>query len=188
MIVVNNNNNKEQQKALSFIFRSFTSESKKFFLRSDISYQFEQFCEQHDCTKPVANFIAGIQEAVVVEPWIYLLVRVGAGRWEYYRYHIDTIEAETIDVSKFLQVKERMVNPALQEDDWVLEVDFAPCQRDIPKLKEQHSIGRGVEFLNRHLSNRLFTDAKQFKFICKFSTGQNISRRPRLIPADKQSL
>ncbi len=165
MIVVNNNNNKEQQKALSFIFRSFASESKKFFLRSDISYKFEQFCEQHDCTKPVASFIAGIQEAVVVDPWVYLLVRVGAGRWEYYRYDTETIEAEAIDASKFLQVKERMVNPALQDDDWVLEVDFAPCQRDFPKLKEQHSIGRGVEFLNRHLSNRLFTDAKQSEIL-----------------------
>ena len=50
-------------------------------------------------------------------------------------------------------------------DDWVLEVDLAPFQRDIPKLKEQHSIGRGVEFLNRHLSNSLFTDAKQSEIL-----------------------
>jgi sucrose synthase len=160
-----NKNNKEQQKALSFIFKSFIAESKKFFLRSDISYKFEQFCEQHDCTDPVAKFITAIQEAVVVKPWIYLLVRVGAGRWEYYRYHIETIEAETIDVSEFLQVKEKFVNSAQQDDDWVLEVDFAPFQRDFPKLKEQHSIGRGVEFLNRHLSNRLFTDSKHSEIL-----------------------
>lgn len=179
MIVVNNNNNKEQQQALSFIFRSFTSESKKFFLRSDISYKFEQFCEQQDCSDSVANFIAAIQEAVVVEPWVYLLVRVGAGRWEYYRYHIDTIEAETIDASQFLQVKERMVNPALQDDDWVLEVDLAPFQRDIPKLKEQHSIGRGVEFLNRHLSNRLFTDAKQSEILL-FDLASSIRKQAAL--------
>ena len=44
------------------------------------------------------------------------------------------------------------------EDDWVLEFDLAPFSREFYKLREANSIGRGVEFLNRRLSSRLFEE------------------------------
>jgi sucrose synthase len=40
----------------------------------------------------------------------------------------------------------------------VLEIDLSPFERGFPKLKDSRNIGRGVEFLNRHLSGRLFLD------------------------------
>ena len=40
----------------------------------------------------------------------------------------------------------------------MLELDLGPFSREFPKLQEAHSIGRGVEFLNRRLSSRLFED------------------------------
>ena len=38
---------------------------------------------------------------------------------------------------------------------YALEVDLSPFERDFPKLTAPEGIGKGVEFLNRHLSARL---------------------------------
>jgi hypothetical protein len=49
--------------------------------------------------------------------------------------------------------------PPLEEADnpfAVLEIDLAPFNRDIPKLRMPGSIGDGVRFLNRYLSAQLF--------------------------------
>lgn len=40
----------------------------------------------------------------------------------------------------------------------VLELDFAPFTASIPRPTLTKSIGNGVEFLNRHLSAKMFQD------------------------------
>jgi sucrose synthase len=60
-------------------------------------------------------------------------------------------------VAEFLHAKERIVEPE-QPHVPVLEIDMAPFERGFPRLREARSIGQGVEFLNRHLCNRLFQD------------------------------
>lgn len=154
------------QQALYVFFKMLLSEDgRRLFLHSDIVDQFEQFCQSHgdDSIRhsSMAHLMNSVQEAVVVEPWIYLATRFGAGRWLFFRFHIEVLAQEPIDVAQFLQFKERTVEQNQKEDDWVLEVDLGPFQRDFPKLREQRSIGRGVEFLNRHLSTRLFADMRQ---------------------------
>ena len=57
-----------------------------------------------------------------------------------------------------MEVKERLAADIPQGDRYVLEIDLSPFERGFPKLKDSRSIGRGVEFLNRHLSGRLFMD------------------------------
>jgi sucrose synthase len=57
-----------------------------------------------------------------------------------------------------LDIKERLAAGIPQGDRYVLEVDLSPFERGFPKLKDSRSIGRGVEFLNRHLSGRMFMD------------------------------
>ncbi len=41
-------------------------------------------------------------------------------------------------------------------DEWPLEVDLTPFNREFPRLKESRSIGQGMAFLNRKLSSELF--------------------------------
>jgi sucrose synthase len=155
-------NNDRDKKALYLFFRQLISENRAFFLRSDILDRFQAFtAQQQDDSSQVAALIHSVQEAVVTEPWIYLSLRQGPGRWSFRRFHLDALDGEDIPVAQFLQIKERMVDTTQQDNDWVTEFDLAPFQREFPKLLEQRSIGRGVEFLNRHLSNRLFADMRQ---------------------------
>ncbi|MEN8215529.1 MAG: sucrose synthase [Pseudomonadota bacterium] len=153
-------------KAIYIILGKLLSENKNFFLRSEILELFEPFCQAHEDEEgircgPLAQFMANIQEVVVTKPWIYLSMREGAGRCQFFRFHIENLKQEPIDVNLFLQFKERLVEHAQQDEDWIFEVDLGPFNREFPKLKEQRSIGRGVEFLNRHLSTRLFANMNQ---------------------------
>jgi sucrose synthase len=86
-------------------------------------------------------------------------VRPRVARWLYARIHIELLTAEEVDAAEFLSFKEKFVTGNIYEMDWALEIDLGPFERGFPKMKESRSIGRGVDFLNRHLSSRLFDDA-----------------------------
>lgn len=150
------------QSAMYSFFRTLLAQEYRFFLSSDIRDRFAHFCEteghQHLTECPLAELIAGTQEIAVSDPWVYLSMRMGAGRWQYLRFHSEAMTPEPISVNNYLKFKEHLVNDGQREDDWCLEIDLQPFLRDFPKLKEKRSIGRGVEFLNRHLSTRLFND------------------------------
>lgn len=47
-------------------------------------------------------------------------------------------------------------NACSGEDPFVLELDFAPFNANFPHMTRPSSIGHGVQFLNRHLSSKLF--------------------------------
>ena len=90
--------------------------------------------------------------------WIYLALRVRVGCWEYMRVHLDTMSMERVSVSRFLYFKEHLIDGSQEDWSWELEIDLEPFSREFPKMHETRSIGRGVEFLNRRLSSRLFEE------------------------------
>ena len=104
---------------------------------------------------PLDRVVRLLQEAVLQAPWACFAVREEAGSWHYLRAHLDDVVPETIDVVQYLRFKEGLVRPDLGGDP-VLEVDFAPFNREFPRLKENRSIGQGVHFLNRHLAAAMF--------------------------------
>ena len=134
---------------------------RPFLLRSTIQDTFEQLCAEDTGgelrTSPLATLVDWCQEAALDKAWVCFALRQRVARWVYIRVHMDTLNMEAIDASEFLAFKERLVTGSA-ESDWMLEVDLEPFSRHIYKLHESDSIGRGVEFLNRHLSSQLFQD------------------------------
>ncbi|MDH3525920.1 MAG: sucrose synthase [Gammaproteobacteria bacterium] len=135
---------------------------RAFLLRSDVQDALAGLCAQPDGdslrNSPLEKLLYRVQEAVVGAAWICLALRVRVGRWEYLRVHLDTMSMERISVSNFLYFKESLVNGSQDAWSWELEIDLEPFSREFPKMHEARSIGRGVEFLNRRLSSRLFED------------------------------
>jgi sucrose synthase len=133
--------------------------NKALLLHSELWDGYESFCRSEDgekyCTPKLQKLIATAQEAVIESPWIYIALRTRIGRWEYLRIHHEQMHHENIPVEEFLMFKEWQVGNHKPED-WVLEVDLDPFNREFPRLHEARSIGRGVEFLNRRLSSQLF--------------------------------
>ncbi len=142
------------------LLERYLSIGRPFLLNSNMCDEFERYCRETDnpglAASPLARIIAKTQEAAIRRPWIYLDVRARVGRWNYLRFHLDTLAVEEVRTEEFLKVKERIVKDPAPVDEWTLEVDLAPFERSFPKLKEPRSIGRGVEFLNRQLSSELF--------------------------------
>ena len=147
--------NKEQ---VYLLLRHYLALERRFLLRSDLWDEFALFFKNDP--EVLESFLACLivysQEVALEAPWVYVAVRERVGKWVYIQFHLDTVEFQQVDVSQFLFFKERLVLGKDQARELTLELDLGPFNRDFPKLKESRSIGRGVEFLNRHLSSRLF--------------------------------
>ena len=105
---------------------------------------------------PLVQALSWTQIAALDASWLYLALRPQLARWAYLRIHLETLSLDVVEVADYLEFQERLVDGSSSEDDWILSLDLEPFSRELPKLRETRSIGRGVEFLNRHLSNRLF--------------------------------
>ena len=148
-----------RNEVLAFIHH-LRSLERQLLLRSDMQDAFAQFCENNTTDlrhTPIATLVSWCQEAALNESWIYLALRPAIARWKYMRVHLDTLASEIVATSEFLGFKERLITGS-QSNQWVLELDLEPFSREFFKLHESESIGRGVEFLNRRLSSRLFEE------------------------------
>lgn len=150
----------EHRENVALLLRYYSKQGRPFLLQSDLWDGFQEFCAQEGnervCDTALAEAIAHTQEAVIESPWICIALRPSIARWIYLRFHLERIEYEEISVAEFQAFKERQVNGQEHANDWTLEVDLGPFNREFPRLQESRSIGRGVEFLNRRLSSQLF--------------------------------
>ncbi len=144
------------------VFHYFQSMGRQFLLRSDLIDGLEQLCNEEGGAylrdTPLADIFRLAQEAALDASCIYLALRRRIGRWFYIRIHPETSKAEEVPVSAFLRFKESLINGTADNSDWQLEIDLLPFSREFLKPQEARSIGRGVEFLNRRLSSRLFEE------------------------------
>ncbi len=143
------------------LMHRFTSLGRPLLLRSELVDAFRQLCDRNEISElaqtTVAESFQACQEAIVNHAWIILAFRRRVARWKYLRIHVDTMSVEDVSVTEFLRIKEQLVSRS-DEDDFILEIDLGPFDREFYKLREQDSIGRGVEFLNRRLSGHLFEE------------------------------
>lgn len=107
------------------------------------------------------------QEAIVLPPWVAFAVRPRPGVWEYIRVNVHSLVAEELKVPEYLHFKEELVDGSLN-GNFVLELDFEPFNASFPKPTLSKSIGNGVEFLNRHLSAKLFHDKESMHPLLEF--------------------
>ncbi|CAK8532105.1 unnamed protein product [Lathyrus sativus] len=120
--------------------------------------EFEEIPEEN--RKKLVNGVFGevmrsTQEAIVLPPYVALAVRPRPGVWEYLRVDAQGLVVDELSAAEYLKFKEELVEGS-SNGNFVLELDFEPFNASIPKPTQNKSIGNGVEFLNRHLSAKLF--------------------------------
>jgi sucrose synthase len=154
-----------QRNSIYSLFRYYVRLNKTFLLHSNIWYEYKQFIKTDIGASlkdtAIEKLIFNTQVAVFGSPWIYLFVRSGIANSKYYKYHLDDVCFTEVPVSEYLEFQERLSNGQPDANPWTLEIDLTPFNRGFPRMKETKSIGRGVEFLNRYLSNRLFVDLEK---------------------------
>ncbi|GJU04710.1 sucrose synthase [Tanacetum coccineum] len=124
--------------------------------------EFEAICKE-DPTKlhedgAFYKVLKCAQEAIVLPPWVALAIRLRPGVWEYVQVNINALVVEELSVTEYLHFKEELVNGTRSKGNFVLELDFEPFTASFPRPTLTKSIGNGVEFLNRHLSAKMFHD------------------------------
>jgi sucrose synthase len=152
----------KQHPAESRLFlQALCDRNQPLLLRTEIYDIFNQVAQADDSeplsTGPFKTLVQWAQEATIQQPWAYFALRKRVARWLYLRIHLESLTLEVVTPERFLKFKEHLV-AGDSADPWPLEIDFAPFLRDFFKLQEEHSIGRGVEFLNRRLSSGLFQE------------------------------
>jgi sucrose synthase len=145
---------------------------KKLFLQSDLWDEFARYASQAArpdlLESPLGIGVRICQEAVLELPWIYVALRPSVARWRFLRFDVERKRHEHIQSTDFLRCKERLVD-GQGNHSWTLEVDFGPFNREFPRMQEERSIGRGVEFLNRRLSSQLFQElGKGDRYLLEF--------------------
>ncbi|KHG30366.1 Sucrose synthase [Gossypium arboreum] len=135
-----------------------------------IILEFEAIPEEN--RKKLANgaffeVLKASQEAIVLPPWVALAVRPRPGVWEYIRVNVHALVVEELTVAEYLHFKEELVDGS-SNGNFVLELDFEPFNSSFPRPTLSKSIGNGVEFLNRHLSAKLFHDKESMHPLLEF--------------------
>ncbi|MFO7727782.1 MAG: sucrose synthase [Desulfonatronovibrio sp.] len=158
-------NSPELRKAVYLFLRNISRKDKVFLLRSELEDMLKEFFEDEENAEFEAEIIFDIfknsQVACVSSPWVYLSVRPHIGTWQYFRFHMEDVLFDEIEVNDYLRFEEMQVNRTTATDDFLLEIDLEPFNREFPKLSDSRYIGKGVEFLNRHLSGRFFQPNKK---------------------------
>uniref|UniRef100_A0A453B3D1 Sucrose synthase n=1 Tax=Aegilops tauschii subsp. strangulata TaxID=200361 RepID=A0A453B3D1_AEGTS len=118
------------------------------------------------------DLLRGAQEAIVIPPWVALAIRPRPGVWEYVRVNVSELGVEELSVAEYLQFKEQLANGSI-DNNFVLELDFEPFNASFPRPSLSKSIGNGVQFLNRHLSSKLFHDKESMYPLLNFLRAHN---------------
>ncbi|RKZ10672.1 sucrose synthase, partial [bacterium] len=149
-----------EPRTVRMVQHSLLERGRRFLLRSDLQETFAQVCADPDSCElkgtPLAAVFGWAQEAAVGKAALCVAVRTNVARWGYLRIQSGAPGVTEISTVEYLAFKERLVNGRSHEDQWSLEIDLEPFSREFTKMQEARSIGRGVEFMNRRLSSRLF--------------------------------
>ncbi|NJM19003.1 MAG: sucrose synthase [Richelia sp. RM2_1_2] len=152
-------------------FRSLLSDLRQqensYLLRNDIVNAYSEFCAKN---KKSDEFYTGsnlsklfyyTQEIIREESSFCFIIRPKIASQEVYRLTED-LNIENMTTKELLNVRDRFVNKYNPQEGDLLELDFAPFYDYSPQIRDPKNIGKGVEFLNRYLSSKLFADSKQW--------------------------
>nr|AAR19769.1 sucrose synthase [Beta vulgaris] len=157
----------QRNEIISFLSK-IASHGKGILQPHEVLSEFEAVADKHKLADgPFGEVLRHTQETIVLPPWITLAVRPRPGIWEYIRVNVDALAVEELTPSQFLHVKEELVDGSTN-GNFVLELDFEPFTASFPRPTLSKSIGNGVEFLNRHLSAKMFHDKESMRPLLDF--------------------
>jgi len=147
----------EHPQIIRKLFERYQNLGKTLLLSSELWDEFLHFCDDEDAGQlvdsPLGIALRKVQVAAINEQWLYLSFRPRVAGYHYFRYCYESGEVAEVGVRDFLAFQELLTRGEIE--NYVLEIDLNPFERDFPKMTRTRSIGHGVEFLNRVFSGRL---------------------------------
>ena len=150
--------------------RQFVSDLRilgnKYLLRNDIVNAFVACCtkyekpEQFHKSSHLSKLIYYVQEIILEDDSLCILLRPKIAGIEIVRLG-DDLTLQQMTVQELLDVRDRFVNHFHPQEGDILELDFGPFYDYSPIIRDPKNIGKGVQFLNRYLSSKLFQEPSQ---------------------------
>jgi sucrose synthase len=150
--------------------RQFVSDVRvlgnKYLLRNDIVNAFAAYCtkyekpEQFHQSSHLSKLIYCVQEIILEDDSLCILLRPKIAAIEIVRLG-DDLTLQQMTVQELLDARDRFVNHFHPQEGDILELDFGPFYDYSPIIRHPKNIGKGVQFLNRYLSSKLFQDPRQ---------------------------
>ena len=162
---------KDFKELISFI----TNQQHSIYLRNGIIQLFREYCDRNRKTRifrehsSLFEFFKKVQELFFTKEHLVLIHRYAIAKYRFYMVRQDGEYIEEISLSTYLNLKDYY---ALQKstDNHHLHIDFMPFYDFSPSIRDIHSVGNGIRFLNRYLSSNIFSrpnewNTKLFEFI-----------------------
>nr|WP_250644941.1 hypothetical protein [Thermostichus lividus] len=141
---------------------------KRYLLRNEILAAFDEYCrEQGKPNTPMTQSRLGkliffTQEIIVDNESLCWIIRPRIAQQEVYRL-LEDLTIVPMSVPELLDLRDRFVNRYHPNEGDVFEIDVQPFYDYSPTIRDSKNIGKGVAFLNRYLSSKLFQDPRQWQ-------------------------
>jgi sucrose synthase len=159
--------NSDEKADLREFFHTLQTSEQRYLLRNEILQAFTNFCKQQEKSEQfyqssrLGKLIYYTQEIILDNESLYLIIRPKIAKQETYRL-LEDLTVEPVTIPQLLDVRDRFAGHFHPEEGDVFEIDFGPFYDYSPTIKDPKNIGKGVQFLNRFLSSKLFQDPKQW--------------------------
>ncbi len=160
--------NSDEKKDLRQFASKLRQSDKRYLLRNDILNAFSEYCEQQEnyeqlyhnsCLSKLVYFT---QEIILEAESLCLVIRPQIATQQAYRL-LEDLTVEAMTTQELLELRDRLVNRYHPQEGGILEIDFQPFYDYSPIIRDPKNIGKGVAFLNRYLSSKLFHDHRQWQ-------------------------
>lgn len=138
----------------------------RYLLRNDILKAYADYCtaqqksEEFYHSSNLGKLIYYTQEIIREEGNLCLIIRPKIAGQEVYRLTED-LSVEPMTAQELLDVRDRLVNRSHPNEGELLALDFGPFYDYSPTIRDPKNIGKGVQYLNRYLSSKLFQDPRR---------------------------
>lgn len=141
-------------------------------LRNDLLLAFQQFCDSRpEADDPAGcwRFLGKVQEILQADDLLVIVYRHRRAKCRIFAINGQSDSLLPLSIGDFLALKERLLRPELPPQQRTLNLNLAPFYDYGPALKDPHTIGQGIKFLNRHMSGRLANHPEKWnRFLYEF--------------------
>lgn len=157
----------EEKSDLRSFFSELRHQEKQYLLRNEILKAYADYCikyqkpEEFYQSSQLGKLIYYTQEIILEDANLCLIIRPKIASQQVYRLTED-LNVEPMTVQELLDLRDRLVNRFHLNEGDILELDFQPFYDYAPTIRDPKNIGKGVQYLNRYLSSKLFQDSRQW--------------------------
>lgn len=160
----------------------------KYLLKNDIMLAFENYRKDHsrgsklNQESSLYRFLNHTPELIIHDGTVVMLHRFQTARYKVYKINTHNQDIEELSIPELLFFRDRLINSVKNNRNGKVQIDFMPFYDYGPSMKDTKRIGKGIVYLNKHLSSSLFQHPEKWnKKLMEFLKIHSVDSQPLLI-------